>query len=88
MITIYSKTNCPYCDLAKKYLLERDIPFTEVNIMEDSAALEFIKSKGHKTVPQIYYDDELFVEGGWTGLSEMGEDNLREKLITLIAKDQ
>ena len=34
---------------------------------------------GHRTVPQIYYNGKLFVEGGWQGLSKLSvEDIMRE----------
>jgi len=37
-------------------------------------------SEGHRTVPQIYQDGKLFVEGGFQGLSKLTEDQLKEKL--------
>ncbi len=30
----------------------------------------FMISQGHRTMPQIYQDDEIFVEGGFQGLKE------------------
>jgi hypothetical protein len=48
--------------------------------MEDADALEFIKGEGHKTVPQIYHEGKLFVEGGFTGLSKQDPSILRERL--------
>lgn len=70
MITLYSKPNCPYCDRAKIWLEKNDIPYNTINVMEDNASLEFIKSQGHKTVPQIYFENKLLVEGGYTGLNK------------------
>jgi glutaredoxin len=54
---------------AKNLLTSKNIPFTEVKIDEDSVAKEFIVSQGHRTVPQIYYDKKLLVEGGYSGLA-------------------
>jgi glutaredoxin 3 len=76
MLTIYSKTVCPYCVQAKNYLKNKNINFREINIEEDSEAREFIKSQGHRTVPQIYMDGKIFVEGGWTGLSKMTAEDI------------
>ena len=79
MLTVYSKTVCPYCVNAKNYLKSKDIPFREVNIEQDSEAREFITAQGLRTVPQIFMNGKLFVEGGWAGLSKMtGEEILSE----------
>ena len=79
MLTIYSKTVCPYCVNAKNYLKAKNVPFREVNIEQDPEAREFITAQGLRTVPQIFMNGKIFVEGGWAGLSKMtGEDILNE----------
>jgi len=80
MLTVYSKNNCPFCVQAKNLLKNKNIQFHEVRIDEDVEAKEFILSQGHRTVPQIYQDGKLFVEGGFQGLSKLTEDQLKEKL--------
>ena len=80
LLTVYSKKHCPFCDQAKALLKRKDIPFEELKIDEDEQAREFILSKGHRTVPQIYYRGELFVEGGFQGLSKMAEADIRERM--------
>ena len=80
MLTVYSKKHCPFCDQAKALLKRKDIPFEEIKIDEDEQAREFILSKGHRTVPQIYYHGKLFVEGGFQGLSKMAEADIRERM--------
>lgn len=80
MLTVYSKTVCPYCANAKNFLEARGIDFQEVNIEEDAAARDFIVGQGHRTVPQLYLNDELFVEGGWTGLSKLSTEELNQRL--------
>jgi glutaredoxin len=70
MITVYSKNNCPFCVQAKNLLTNKGIGFTEVKIDEDSDAKDFILSKGHRTVPQLYKDGTLLVEGGYQGLAK------------------
>ena len=37
-------------------------------------------TQGHKSVPQIYLNAELFVEGGWTGLSKLSPDYIKTRL--------
>lgn len=79
-LTVYSKTVCPYCVQAKNYLKQNKIDFEEINIEKDDEARDFIMSQGHRTVPQIYLNGELFVSGGWEGLSKMGLAAIRQRL--------
>jgi glutaredoxin len=76
MITIYSKNNCPFCVMAKNYLQSKNINFREANIEQDQEAREFIQAQGLRTVPQIFMDGKIFVEGGWSGLSKMTSDDI------------
>ena len=76
MITLYSKPDCPYCDRAADYLKRNNFLFTKVDVIEDANALDFIKSKGHKTVPQVYYENRLLVEGGYDGLKALQPTDL------------
>ncbi len=80
MLTVYSKNNCPFCVQAKNLLKSKKIEFNEIKIDEDIEAKEFILEQGHRTVPQIYLNGKLFVEGGFQGLSKLTEDQLKEKL--------
>ncbi len=74
MITVYSKAQCPYCDQAKALLKMKGKEFTEVRIDQDTSAREFIVGEGHRTVPQIYKDGKLLVQGGFQGLKALTED--------------
>lgn len=83
MLTVYSKENCPFCDRAKNLLKLKSIPFTEVRVDQDPEARQFIVERGHRTVPQIYLNGELFVENGYNGLSQMTDvafQELKEQL--------
>jgi glutaredoxin 3 len=74
MITVYSKNNCPYCVQAKNLLKQKGIEFDEINIEATPEAREFIVAEGHRTVPQIYQDGRLLVEGGYTGLAKQSAE--------------
>ena len=80
MLTVYSKKHCPFCDQAKALLKNKDIAFEEVKIDENTDAREFIMGQGHRTVPQIYFEGKLFVEGGFQGLSKMSTDEIRTRM--------
>lgn len=81
MLTIYSQTNCPNCVFAAHRLKEFGIAHNEVKINEDSDARQFVIGRGFRTVPQIYNSDtDVFIEGGWLGLKEMSEAQVKELL--------
>ena len=76
MLTVYSKNNCPFCVMAKNYLQSKNINFREINIEQDPESREFIQRQGLRTVPQIFMDGKIFVDGGWTGLSKMTAEDI------------
>jgi glutaredoxin 3 len=82
MLTIYSKNRCPFCEQAKALLKNKGIDFEEIKIDENSDAMEFVVGEGHKTVPQIYYNGEIFVEGGFQGLSKLSTEEIQQRLLT------
>lgn len=57
-VTVYSKPNCMQCNFTKKWLKERNIPYTELNVKEDDVALSEIKEMGYQAVPVIVSDNE------------------------------
>lgn len=80
MLKVYSKENCTFCVQAKKLLESKNIEYQEIRVDLDPGAREYVMSRGHRTVPQIYLDDELFVEGGFQGLVKLSDQELKEKL--------
>lgn len=69
-LTVYTKDDCGYCVMLKNLLEKTGIAYEEVNIKENEDARTMLKEAGHKTVPQIYQNGELFVEGGYRGMYE------------------
>lgn len=76
MLTIYSKKNCQFCDKAIALLELKNVQYTVVKIDEDDAARDFVLGEGHRSVPQIYKDGKLFVEGGFQGLQKLTDEEL------------
>ena len=71
MFTIYTKPNCNYCVKAKDLLNMKGEPFLEIDISENIDARDRLKSKGFKTVPQIYLDTvEQELIGGYEDLEK------------------
>ena len=80
MLTVYSKNNCPYCEQAKSLLTRKNIEFKVVNIDIDPDAREWLIGQGHRTAPQLYLNEQLFVEGGYQGLAKLSDEELQERL--------
>jgi glutaredoxin 3 len=55
---IYTKTICPYCQMAKQYLSEHGVTFTEVVFDDDDERLamyeELALPDHQRTVPQVF----------------------------------
>ena len=68
---IYTKPLCAYCELAKKILTERKIPFKELIIGVEITKGEAIEELGviFKTAPQIVLDGIHI--GGYTELLQV-----------------
>ncbi len=80
MLTVYSKNNCPFCEQAKGLLTKKGISFDVVKIDENSEAREWLLEQNHRTVPQLYLDGKLFVEGGYQGLARLSDEELTARL--------
>ena len=61
-VTVYSTPTCPYCKLAKKFLTEHNVKFTDIDVSADGdAAQKMIKKTGQMGVPVIEIGDELII---------------------------
>lgn len=80
-VKIFSTATCPFCDKAKRLLERLHIPYEDVRLDRNPAALkEFARAtKGARTVPQIIIDGECI--GGFIELTELHMD---EKLNELM----
>ena len=77
MLTVYSKNHCAFCDRATALLESKGVEFQVIKIDEDADAREFVLGEGHRSVPQIYKDGKLFVEGGFQGLQKLSDQELK-----------
>ncbi len=61
-VIVYSTSTCPYCDMAKKFLKQKNIPFQEVNVGENrAAAMEMVKKSGQMGVPVLDIDGTIVI---------------------------
>lgn len=65
MIKVYSKPDCMQCKMTKKFLSDHDVPFEEIDVLEDETALELIKSHGFFSLPVVTTNDSF--DGAWCG---------------------
>ena len=80
MIDIYSRDNCPFCDMAKDTMKKHGVQFNEHVVGSDISREEFFqKFPGARTVPQILINGHHV--GGYTDLTEwMKTNDLRNVL--------
>lgn len=59
-VVLYTKSFCPYCDLAKDLLRQKGAAFEEISVDGDRAAQAAMSAKagGRSTVPQIFIGAE------------------------------
>ena len=72
-LTVYTKDNCPFCDMAKELLESKGVEFTTVNVSEKSEARDFLIEIGLRSVPQIFNGTTL-IQGGYQGLAAKPEE--------------
>ncbi len=71
-ITVYSKPNCPQCELTKRDMDILGIQYQTVDISRDEALLDQLISKGFRSAPVVEADDKM-----WSGYDQ-------EKIKSLV----
>lgn len=85
MIKLFSQNNCKYCVILKNKLKSWDINFEEINISEIDEGKQFLKAKGHRTVPQLYLEN--FNLNADIETIDFTEEVLYDRLDTFIAEN-
>ncbi|MBQ4874558.1 MAG: glutaredoxin 3 [Rickettsiaceae bacterium H1] len=80
-IIIYSNNNCRFCMTAKKLLESKGLNYTEINIGTSEKLREEMmkKSRGKKTVPQIFVNDCHI--GGYDDLKEAQRNGKLDEVL-------
>jgi glutaredoxin-like YruB-family protein len=61
-VTVYSTKTCPWCDRAKAYLRQNNVPFVDKDVAKDyDAALEMIRISGQQGVPVTVADGDVIL---------------------------
>lgn len=56
-ITVYSKPRCPQCDATYRVLDKQGVAYTSIDVSEDLASLDYIKSLGYQQAPVVVAGD-------------------------------
>jgi glutaredoxin len=74
-LLVYSAFWCPDCRVAKRFLQERNVAFTEIDIESTpGAAEEVVARTGKRAIPQFVIDGE------WVQPYRLGEGFLYEEM--------
>lgn len=71
-VTIYTKSTCPYCHMAKDLLAQKGYVYTEIDyptLGDNERATLAQKTNHYRTVPQIFLGDEFI--GGFSDLQAL-----------------
>lgn len=61
-VKVYSTPTCPYCEMAKAFLKQSNIPFKNIDVSQDrTAANEMIEKSGQMGVPVLDIDGKIIV---------------------------
>lgn len=61
-VKVYSTPTCPYCHMAKSYLKENNVKFTDIDVASDQkAAKEMVEKTGQMGVPVIEVNGKCIV---------------------------
>jgi len=61
-VVVYSSPSCAFCTLAKRFLQERNVEYTEHNVAQDPArAAEMFEKSGQSGIPVLDIDGKIIV---------------------------
>ena len=61
-VIVYTLPACVQCDSTKRYLKKNFVEYKEVNLADDPASLEMVRSLGYTSAPVVIAGDE-----SWSG---------------------
>jgi glutaredoxin 3 len=81
-VTIYTTESCVFCLRAKEYLRSKGVAYEEVDVSGDEEARARLveRSRGQRTVPQIFVGDVHV--GGYTDLVLLDREGKFQPLLT------
>lgn len=59
-IRIFSKVNCMQCKMVKRFLDDKKVEYTEIDVEQQPEMIDYIKSLGFQSLPVVEADDKAF----------------------------
>lgn len=53
-LIVYTKNNCPQCNVLKAQLKQAGVAFTEISVEGNQNAKDFLIGQGHRSAPVMY----------------------------------
>lgn len=80
-VVVYGTTLCPYCQMAKRLLGQKNVEFTDILVDRvEGARQEMVaKSDGRHSVPQIFINDTHI--GGFTDMLALDKQGKLDSLL-------
>lgn len=85
-LQLFTVKNCEGCENLKNYLRSIDIEYTVVDIFHNRWAAELMRKYQLKTVPQVFYLDQVFVRGGYRSIKTMRKHEIEDRMTKLKEK--
>jgi glutaredoxin-like protein NrdH len=58
-VTVYTKPMCPQCVFTEQKLDDLGVPYTAVDVTEDTTALEYVQSLGYSSAPVVLVSGDI-----------------------------
>jgi glutaredoxin 3 len=79
-VTVYTKSNCPFCVRAKRLLEKKGVAFEEISVEGDDALRTWLVEKtGQMTIPQVFAGERSL--GGFTDLDALDRDGKLDPIL-------
>jgi glutaredoxin 3 len=76
-IVIYTKSDCRFCEYAKKLLHKKNLPYNEIDLTWDHEIHDNLKSSTNQnTIPYIYINQHFI--GGYQDLLQLSDAELKK----------
>jgi glutaredoxin 3 len=83
-VKMYATRFCPYCMRARSLLNRKQVPFTEINVGNDSELWSEMEAlSGRHTVPQIFIGEQSI--GGYDDMAALDRAGELDKLLGLAS---
>jgi glutaredoxin 3 len=79
-VTVYTKSNCPYCVRAKALLDRKGVAYREIDVEgRDDLRTWLVERSGQMTVPQVFAGERSL--GGYTDLAALDERGALDPIL-------